>query len=51
VKVLDASPRGVFEEVAAEAIRTWEFEPGVYKGESVSGWVTQTIRFELKRAS
>jgi periplasmic protein TonB len=51
VKVLDASPSGVFEQVAQDAIRTWEFEPGVYQGESVAGWVTQTIRFELKRAS
>lgn len=51
VKVLDASPQGVFEQVAQDAIRSWEFEPGVYQGESVAGWVTQTIRFELKRAS
>jgi periplasmic protein TonB len=51
VRVLDATPRGVFEQVAEEAIRAWEFQPGVYKGESVSGWVTQTVRFELKKAS
>jgi protein TonB len=51
VRVLDATPRGVFEQVAEDAIRAWEFQPGVYKGESVAGWVTQTVRFELKKAS
>jgi periplasmic protein TonB len=51
VRVLDATPRGVFEQVAEEAIRGWEFEPGVYQGESVAGWITQTFRFELKKSS
>jgi protein TonB len=51
VKVLDATPRGVFEQVAEEAIRGWEFQPGVYQGESVAGWITQTFRFELKKAT
>lgn len=50
VRVLDATPRGVFEEVAQEAIKGWEFQPGVYQGESVAGWITQTFRFELKKS-
>lgn len=51
VKVLDATPRGVFEQVAEEAIRGWEFQPGVYQGESVAGWITQTFRFALKKST
>lgn len=50
-RVLDASPQGVFDEVALQAIRGWEFQPGIYEGESVSAWVTQTFRFELKKTT
>jgi protein TonB len=50
VRVLDATPRGIFEGVAEEAIKSWEFQPGVYQGESVAGWITQTFRFELKKS-
>ncbi len=49
VKVLDSKPAGVFDEAASNAVRGWEFKPGQYEGESVSTWVTQTLRFELKK--
>ncbi len=51
VRVLDATPRGIFEGAAEEAIKGWEFQPGVYQGESVAGWITQTFRFELKKST
>jgi protein TonB len=51
VRILDAAPRGIFEEAAEQAIKGWEFQPGVYQGESVAGWVTQTFRFELSKTS
>ncbi len=47
VQVLDASPPGVFEETAQNAIASWEFQPSEYQGQPVAGWVTQTVRFEL----
>ncbi|MCH2109453.1 MAG: TonB family protein [Polyangiaceae bacterium] len=50
VKVLEAKPSGVFEDAAKETIRSWEFQPGQYEGESVGCWVTQTMRFELKKS-
>lgn len=50
VKVLDAKPRGVFEEAATAAVRSWEFQPGEYDGQTVGTWVTQTVRFQLKKS-
>lgn len=47
VKVLEASPPGVFDQVALETIRRWRFEPAVYQAEHVRVWATQTIRFQL----
>ena len=49
VRVLESKPAGVFDEAASNAVRGWEFKPGQYEGESVSTWVTQTLRFELKK--
>jgi protein TonB len=51
VRILDAAPSGVFEQAAESAIRAWEFQPGVYQGESVAGWVTQTFRFKLQKTT
>lgn len=47
VKVLQAEPSGVFEEVALATIRKWRFEPAVYEQNPVRAWAKQTIRFEL----
>lgn len=48
VKVLEASPPGVFDQVALETIRRWRFEPAVYQAQHVRVWATQTIRFQLE---
>lgn len=50
VRVLDAKPSGVFEQAATQAVQGWEFEPGQYEGSSVGTWMTQTVRFELKKS-
>lgn|SRR5690606_9861997 len=50
VKVLEAKPRGIFEEAAKTAVEAWEFQPGQYDGQAVGTWVTQTVRFELKKS-
>ena len=47
VKVLDAKPPGVFEEVAVATIRRWRFQPAVYQSEHVRVWAKQTMRFQL----
>jgi len=46
-RVVDAKPRGVFESAALEAVRRWQFDPGMYQGAPVETWVNQTLRFEL----
>ncbi len=46
-KVLEADPRGLFEEPALAAVKQWEFDPPTYNGKSVSMWAEQTLRFRL----
>ncbi|MBE5316522.1 MAG: energy transducer TonB [Xanthomonadales bacterium] len=47
VKVLEAQPAGVFDEVAVAGVQTWKFEPATYRGENVRVWATQRVRFNL----
>lgn len=47
IKVVEASPPGVFEGVAKSAMQDWEFSPCVYENEPVVGWVTQSMVFKL----
>lgn len=47
VKVLEAEPKDVFEQVVIEAARTWRFEPAMYRGKSVAMRATQKIPFKL----
>lgn len=49
VKVLESKPPGEFDQAALEGIRKWRFSPALYKGEPVSVWVNQTIRFNLAK--
>lgn len=50
VKVLDAEPKGVFDDAAVEFVRQWSFEPGVYQGESVDAWIKQKIVYQLQKS-
>jgi protein TonB len=47
VKVLEASPPGVFDDAAVLGVQGWKFEPASYKGEAVRVWATQKVRFDL----
>lgn len=47
VRVLEAEPRGIFEESATAAAQQWEFDPAQYNGAPVSGWFKRTISFRL----
>jgi protein TonB len=49
VRVLEASPPGVFDDVAVAGVQTWRFEPAQYRGEPVRVWATQRVRFDLGR--
>lgn len=47
VKVLEAEPKGIFEESAIAAAQGWEFEPAQYNGGAVNGWFKRTVSFRL----
>lgn len=47
VQVLESNPSGVFDDAALQGVRSWQFEPAKYKGESVRVWAKQRIRFDL----
>lgn len=46
VEILEATPPGVFDELAADFVRRWSFEPATYRGAPVKTWARQTITFE-----
>jgi len=48
ISILEASPKGLFEDSVFKALPSWEFAPGKILGEPVSSWVITTIRFELE---
>ena len=48
-RVLDASPKGVFDKAALKAVRRWRFEPPAQDGGSPSVQVKQKIEFNLER--
>lgn len=45
IKVVKASPQGMFEEGVVAALNQWTYEPAGYQGESVRISVTKTFRF------
>jgi protein TonB len=46
-RVLEATPTGVFDDAATDAIRAWRFSPARYQGAAVRTWRRITIVFEL----
>ena len=47
VLVVESQPTETFDDAALDVVWSWRFQPGEYKGKSVSVRVTQTLRFEL----
>ncbi len=45
--ILEAHPRGVFENSALNAVRKWYFRPGYWEGHPVATWVVVPIHFKL----
>lgn len=46
-KILEAHPKGVFDQSVLDSITQWRFKPGVYKGREVATWVVLPIQFRL----
>lgn len=47
VKLLDSQPEGVFDQVTLQFVKTWSFSPAEYKGQYVSVWVKQKLKFQV----
>lgn len=47
VKLLSAEPAGVFDQVALNGAKEWQFEAASYQGKKVRVWVRQRIAFNL----
>ncbi len=47
VKLLDSAPEGVFDQVTLKSVKTWNFSPAEYKGQFVSVWVKQKLKFQV----
>jgi protein TonB len=47
VLILDARPKGTFEEAVMKAVPRWKFNPGVIEGQAVTAWVVTNLRFTL----
>ncbi|HVO76396.1 MAG TPA: energy transducer TonB [Candidatus Bathyarchaeia archaeon] len=47
VKILDARPKGVFDEAVYQALAQWRFNPGKVGGKAVMAWVVTTVHFDL----
>jgi protein TonB len=47
--VVEASPAGLFDHSALDAVCKWRFTPGVYHGHAVATWVMLPVYFRLSR--
>jgi protein TonB len=47
VFIVDARPKGLFEEAVRKSILQWRFSPGKMQGKTVTAWVVTTIHFDL----
>lgn len=45
--IVEAHPRGYFEQSALEAVRRWRFKPGYVHGKAVATWFTLPVQFKL----
>lgn len=47
LSVLEAEPKGVFEDAVLSAVRQWRFTPGRIKNQPVPTWVVAPLKFAL----
>lgn len=48
VVILDARPKGLFEDAVRQCVPRWRFRPGMVAGEAVTSWAVTTLNFELE---
>ena len=48
VRILSATPPGVFETAARESLTRWRFSPATFRGQRLKAWVRQRVVFELR---
>ena len=48
VSILNANPKGFFENSVLQIVPKWRFKPGLNSGRAVDVWVEETIRFSLE---
>ncbi len=46
-QIVESFPSGVFDDVALNSVKQWQFKPGMDKGKRVAVWVEQKISFAL----
>jgi protein TonB len=49
LRVLQATPEGVFDDAVRNCLALWRFRPGRKNKEAVSTWMETTIEFELEK--
>lgn len=49
VEILEAQPRGVFENAVVNCVSQWRFRPGTVEGVAVAAQARTTIRFQLEQ--
>jgi protein TonB len=49
IVILDAKPKGVFEDSVRRTLPQWRFAPGKVGGKAVTAWVVTTIHFRLNQ--
>ena len=47
IKIIKATPPGIFDESVLKALPSWKFSPGGISGNAVSTWVITTIEFDM----
>ncbi len=48
VVILDARPKGLFEDAVRQCVPRWRFRPGMVAGEAVASWAVTTLNFDLE---
>ena len=49
VRILEANPKGYFEDAVLKTVPRWRFKPGRIAGQSVAAWVVTNVVFDLSR--
>lgn len=44
-QLLEATPKGIFEDAALSSVQDWVFEPAQYRGKAVAIWAKQVVKF------